>query len=533
MRLDYFNTEPNRKALLYSASFLLIAICAELALILTLNSGHFVFTLDDPYIHLALAEHILHGHYGINRIGYSAPSSSILWPFLLAPFASLRHAEYAPLGINIIAAVGTLTVFWKILSASIRVESLDKRITVLTALLILLTLGTNIIGLIFTGMEHSAQVLFCVFILWGLIYELENGRVPYSLAAAVVIAPLIRYECLALSVAAIVFMLCRRHYQPALITTTLLVVCLGAFSAFLVHLGLKPFPTSVLAKTNVVSGGPYAYSLLIHLKDNLYHNLQGQKGIILTFGLLYLLYQALFSKLAGGKRLLAGVIALAVAMHLMVGKFGMFNRYEMYIWTVTALTMIYVSAGWLSTHLSDTKITISMALAGLVILLTCKPYIYGLMLVPLASNNIYEQQYQMHRFAVEYYRMPVAVNDIGYVSFKNDNYVLDLAGLGSVQALSCREHGCGPDWMNRLAKVYDVRFAMIYSDWFRNIPANWIKVGALQLGKNRVTPAESGVSFYALNNDTFHKTATLLPAFQATLPADVKFVIDNKISAAD
>mgnify|MGYP001017862235 CR=1 FL=1 len=46
--------------------------------------GFFFYTLDDPYIHLALAENILRGHYGINLDEPSSPSSSIVYPFLVA-----------------------------------------------------------------------------------------------------------------------------------------------------------------------------------------------------------------------------------------------------------------------------------------------------------------------------------------------------------------------------------------------------------------------------------------------------------------
>ena len=43
--------------------FLLFAILCEIAAIMILNHGVFTYTLDDPYIHMALAENILHGHY--------------------------------------------------------------------------------------------------------------------------------------------------------------------------------------------------------------------------------------------------------------------------------------------------------------------------------------------------------------------------------------------------------------------------------------------------------------------------------------
>ena len=37
-----------------------------LATILWMTRGHFSYSLDDAYIHLALAQQIVHGHYGIN-----------------------------------------------------------------------------------------------------------------------------------------------------------------------------------------------------------------------------------------------------------------------------------------------------------------------------------------------------------------------------------------------------------------------------------------------------------------------------------
>ena len=51
-----------------------LALCAGLvfpallaiAAVLAGNGGAFAYPLDGPYIHLALAEQILHGHYGLN-----------------------------------------------------------------------------------------------------------------------------------------------------------------------------------------------------------------------------------------------------------------------------------------------------------------------------------------------------------------------------------------------------------------------------------------------------------------------------------
>ncbi|HKL20996.1 MAG TPA: hypothetical protein VJ904_04275 [Tichowtungia sp.] len=69
--------------------FFLLITGFEAGSILYLNGGVFTYSLDDAYIHLSLAEQIHHGHYGINAGEYSSPSSSVLCPFLLAPFSGL------------------------------------------------------------------------------------------------------------------------------------------------------------------------------------------------------------------------------------------------------------------------------------------------------------------------------------------------------------------------------------------------------------------------------------------------------------
>jgi len=69
--------------------------------ILKLNHGTFTYSLDDPYIHLALSDQIRHGHYGISAGHHAAPSSSILFPFLLAVASGAPSHPYLPLLIGV------------------------------------------------------------------------------------------------------------------------------------------------------------------------------------------------------------------------------------------------------------------------------------------------------------------------------------------------------------------------------------------------------------------------------------------------
>ncbi len=149
------------------------------------------------------------------------------------------------------------------------------------------------------------------------------------------------------------------------------------------------------------------------------------------------------------------------------------------------------------------------------------PYFIGLAMLPLASNNIYEQQYQMHRFAVDFWKKPVAVNDLGWVSFRNPNYVLDLWGLASPQALKARMGNEEPEWMSELADKHKVELAMVYAPWFPNPPRQWEKVATLRLSRKLITPAWHEVTFYAMNPESNVEIISALERFKDTLPVGV------------
>lgn len=129
----------------------------------------------------------------------------------------------------------------------------------------------------------------------------------------------------------------------------------------------------------------------------------------------------------------------------------------------------------------------------------------------------------MHRFATEYYKKNIAVNDLGYVSYKNKNYILDLFGLASIESLNDRKCENTADWMQRLIEEKQVGLAMIYESWFQHVPDSWIKVGELYLGKERITPAYPNVAFYATNRNEYPEIDAELGLFIRTLPRNVKF----------
>jgi hypothetical protein len=507
--------QPGHTPLLIALALFLSAISAECVSIGRLNGGQFVYTLDDAYIHLALAENIRRGHYGVNSGEPSSPSSSILWPFLLAPFAQTSWATYVPLTLNVLFSLATLVLFRVVIAQSLG----PSRPFLVTGLIILLMLSTNAVGLVFIGMEHSLQLLLTVAVAVGLTRQSDRARLEPWAQAAIVLGPLVRYENLGVSFAAILYLALRRRLLQCTLLLTATLAPLGLFSWYLTALGLDPLPTSVLVKSDVAAAGGQLAALWWHLR---YITLDNDRGVLLAVCLLLFLARVLFEPVTS-KRMLAASGCVAVTMHLLAGSYG-FTRYEVYIWafSLALLAPLYSAQYRLLASAHPAKTTLlSIAAAGLL----CFRYLTGLVSLPIAANNIYEQQYQMHRFATEFYTKPVGVNDIGYVSWRNDFYVLDFWGLASREALTLRTDHSEPRWMSTLARRHGVEVAMIYPDWFAgDLPPSWVKLGELRLGRRRVTPASPKVSFYAVDASAASAASAALRRFSPTLPGDAVFL---------
>jgi len=513
---------PEEKKLFFIPYFLFIAILLiQVIIILILNSGLIVYTTDDAYIHLALAENILKGHYGINLQEYSSPSSSIIWPFILAPFTGLSFGYLMPLIINALSSIGTLFIFFLVIK-QIFISDLtnnSKFNKIALFFLILLIPATNLVGSLFSGMEHTFQIFFTSLIIWGLITAIKQKCISKWLLTAIVIAPLIRYENLALSFSSLIFLYFAGYKKKVFICFFLIVVLVGSFSIFLLNLGLEPLPTSVINKSSFISSGSI-FSIIENLKTNI-HN---PRGSLLFVGLIFLSYLSSSSKRSKEEKLLAGCTALAILLHLLIGKHG---RYMVYIWTASILTFLFLNRDWLKKIVIQYSFFKTVVLSSIITIILSYYYILNLITVPLASNNIYEQHYQMNRFITEFYKKPVAVNDLGYVSYRNDNYVLDLFGLASQEALNYQRSRKTSDWIDTLSGKYGIEMAMIYDDWFYNIPKPWHKAAELYLGKIKIAVARNMVSFYLLNKEKKDEVIKLLKSFRETLPDGVNLTINE------
>jgi hypothetical protein len=530
-----------QRTLVCRASFLLVlAVSTAILLslifaILKLNNGVFTYTMDDPYIGLTLSSQIHDGNYGINAGVPSAPSSSILYPLLLVAASGTALHLYLPLIINVLALFATLVIIWR-LFVYLRLAQDAFGIVVQATALLLLALCFNIFGVVFTGLEHNLHIAVTAACIYGLVLFLDNGKMPAWLPAVIIVAPLLRYEGLALSAGAIMVLALRRKWRTALGSFAFIVLFLGGFSAFLVRSGLPPLSSSVLTKSTVAANGISGSGMRFFTSIGL--NVVSMA--VHPVGLLLLVIGAVvavryYRELsANGWRwtpnsLMALVMVCMIGAHAAAGKFGWLYRYEDYVMVGTALIGVYLMRAKIRNVLSNKKKRLAVpCVAAVALVVICSPYIVATWQVPLESNNVYEQQFQMHRFVCDFYRAPVAVNDLGLVAYQNPNYVLDLGGLASEKARILKSSNASADDYQAFISSNGVHLVIIYDEWFPGqVPAIWVKVASMALSRKRVSFPDTQVQFYATETSTASILRPELQSFSKGLPPGVKLTIYN------
>ncbi|MEL6745244.1 MAG: hypothetical protein AAFO68_07240, partial [Pseudomonadota bacterium] len=446
------------------------------------SGGFFVYTLDDPYIHLAVAESILDGGYGVNANEFASPSSSILYPFLLSGLLAIGLGTWGPLllsGAAMIWSVWLLSgLAWRQGIGAAQVQSQ----VIAYAMLPLGILAINGLALPLTGMDHPLHILAVAMTLVGLE---RLGIGPWHsalLMAGLVLGPFIRFEGLALTAAGIAVLLWYKHYVTSAVVGLIVVAGSAVYVLAMMAVGLPPVPSSVMVKSHVPSilTEQDTFSGFAGLINQTLDAIRNPRGMLLLAASVGLLIGISFRTDQDKTRIaVASVAVVALAGHIAAGRYGWFSRYEIY---AVALALGALAIVWGPLLRSSERawavwLGVMIALTG-----TAVPYARTTLLTPAASHGIFLQQYQMHRFATDFFPFPVAVNDLGYVSFDNEQHVLDLWGLGSDEARVRRaQPGFGADDLRALARPNGTVYAMIYDTWLGDaVPAEWCRIGELQ-----------------------------------------------------
>jgi hypothetical protein len=493
-------------SLLFAAEFVASVVQCDFRL---------VFALDDAYIHLAVADQILSGGYGVNVGEYSSPSSSIIWPYFLALTEALHLGVFGPLLINAAAACATVFAVMRLLETSGLFDGAsERRFTYLITLLLIFNISA--VALPMTGMEHSVHAWASIVTFAGLVAS-ARGRAPTLLHfVALVLLPLIRFEGAAFACAAIAGFALLGQRRFAASAALVIAVSLSGYFALMASRGLPLLPSSVLLKGYLANLDESASTLPAIVK-NMMRSITSSYGVRLI--LLGLALAGCASWLRADRKALIVCLTViaAISAHLVFGQYGWFNRYEVYIMALAAAALLWGAAQVRpqldALQWSLTKIALVLGLG-----IAAMPYVTTALVTPLAASDVYEQQYQMARFAQSFYKRAVAVNDLGLVAYGNTHYVLDLWGLGSEQVRKARTAGhYGPAEMATLASDHDVGVVMIYDSWFpKGVPSTWTKVAVLRT--TVVTLSQRNVTFYRTPSAEAAEVTSALQAFKATIP---------------
>lgn len=305
------------------------------ALVMAVASPVSFYTLDDPYIHMALAENIARGHFGVNLGEVSNPSSSILWPWLLATFERIGVMLWAPLLVNIACFVLTLRIMLAFCMA--RLAPSGDGATSVLILVGLAALAFNLFGVIFTGMEHSLHVLLSVVAVTRAI----DGKYDRVTLAAVAIAPLVRFEAAIILAFSVGAALADKRWMFAASAVLAAALPLALYAWWLSGLGLPILPSSVLSKSaassGLVDGGGGMVGSLV---ENLVRNAQSAAAPLFAILAVGLVYAAL--KRAARDRLIAlGLIAVLVLV-MLLGRMDSYARYEVYALCVLGVGLVHL-----------------------------------------------------------------------------------------------------------------------------------------------------------------------------------------------
>ncbi|CAH9018654.1 hypothetical protein [Candidatus Nitrosacidococcus sp. I8] len=500
-----------------------IGIAVILLFSLKLSEGYLIYTSDAPYIHMSVANNILHGSYGINSGEFSSPSSSILWPWLLTIPEVIGLGTYYPLVLNLIFTAITLIIA----SNFIVKENIIQNTSIITqmAISILLIICTSSLALPFTGMEHSLHVLLTVAIFTGLV-SVSNDKSCWYLIPAIILVPLIRFEGYALSGTAILYLFFTNRRKEAMIAGGLVFTATLVYAIYMVTKDLPILPSSVLYKSEAITAlaenAKNSHSIIAQFKENI-ATIKGNFFLI-TIGLLFA-YSFLMWKDYRNRSLMCIAVAMTITAHLFLGQIIWSSRYEAYCTTISCLSILFL----ISSHKELECNEISKLVIVALLLLPTITYLKPAFLAPSVSRDIYDQLYQMRRFTLDFYRKPIVANDLGLVSYKNPSYVLDLWGLGLEEARKLRlGNTYDIDAMNQLVVNHHIGLLMIYEHWLKEIPESWVPIAKLSIPKRSYRSNKSSIIFYATPEANQTKLFEDLKEFKDTLPDRVTLEIFNR-----
>lgn len=495
------------------------------------TGGIVVYPLDDTYIHMAMARNAaLHHVWGATRHAFSSSTSSPLWTATLAGADLIAGARtLTPLILNLVAGSAVVVTLHRWLRA--RRAAPTAIVVALVALIGCAPLPT----LTFLGMEHTAHAALTLWFAAAASAALAAGRDGSGATALAALAAALvgmRYEGLFIvAVAAALFALKRRWIAVAAVVAgaSVPVVAYGAWSMwhgwyFLPNsllLKAQPLPARAVDVLMFVAGSPALHALVRNPAVLL----------IVVCSLAALLALSIETPEWRADHYALALVAGAALLHAQLAAFGGLYRYEAYlvvaaIGVFARIAVTHGGALWRRRGGAGWTTGAAAAVAAWVVLFPfASRGINGVRNAPIASANIFDQQYQMAAFVKRFYDgRTVALNDIGAVGYLTDARIVDLYGIASRDVAEMkRERTYSSARVADVVAAQGADVALVYTSWFDDyggVPPAWQRAADWQTPDN-VILGGSVVSIFAVDGAQRAALDDHLAAFAGDLPARV------------
>lgn len=491
-----------------------------------MNDGHFVYVLDDPYIHMTIARNFIsNGFWATNGYTFTSATSSPLWTLLLSGTNILFNSNvWMPFILNIIFGFVAIYV----------TDFYLKKFNITKYRLLILLIFVFVSAfpaIIFTGMEHTAQILASLLLLFlssRLIGEFNNNikEIIVLLFLSSIVTGL-RYEGMFLvSIVAVLFIV-RKKYLTGLLLILFGLMPIIIYGLISVSNGWMFLPNTLLIKSKLPD---FSIIEIMKIFFRAFKNILEPPLLFMFLSALYLIRYNNKQKMNiwTQKQLLLLVFVLTTILHMMFAQTGWFYRYEAYLVAMGVISVainIYDYIPVVKNYKSKWK-TIAFSL----VILSFIYRSFSACLVPQSSYNIYEQHFQMGKFVNQYCSgINIAANDIGMINFYSNNKIVDLWGLANIDVGKYKiSKSYNTKKINEVTIKNSVKLVMVYQHWFDQfggLPGNWIKIGDWTLTDLNIVCGAITVDFYVLNPEDAVIYKNKLSEFSANLPGTVIYKI--------
>ena len=507
----------------------LVAIVAVVGAIVGWLGGTLVYVVDDPAIHLSIADTLVHhGTWGVQEGSFQSASSSPVWTLLVAAATALMPPDvdmWAPLVLNVLAGLAVLVLLGRHQSV---LNPGARRVDVVgVAVLVVVVLFLP--GLAVVGMEHTLHIALVLAVV-ALVQEPGPWR-PWLVGGLLAVATLTRFETAFVAFGLAVGLLLdagptrwviRRAIRQAAVVVGSVGATLVAFAAVNVALGGGVLPNSVLDKgqgvgsTNGQADGASVVDVAMRFTRD---------PVLTGLVVVAVAYLLVTWGRPATRRVSAVALVVATALHATFADMGWYERYQAYLIAIG----LYVALGVLAELPAEAR---RRGLAAL-LLLACAFGVVKVSLLakaPLAADDMYRAQYQAGLFLDRYYDgQAVATDQLGYISLLHEGPLTDLGGLADYEVLRDRPEGPAlPGYLATLAKERGFEVAVVYgTDGLSSVPPDWVLAGAFELDGEPVTGVSNQLLFFAVRPDEALPLQEHLRDFEGELPGRVRLQLNE------